>query len=91
MVDVTREPRETRKFSWAFLALFIIALIGALNWGLIGFFNFNLIDAIFGGGSSEMTSTFSRVIYALVGLAGIAALALLPRIRSGYLGHPRGA
>jgi uncharacterized membrane protein YuzA (DUF378 family) len=58
-------------------AAMILAIIGALNWGLIGFFNWNLVDAIFGGGSAEMTSTISRVIYALVGLAGLASLFLL--------------
>jgi uncharacterized membrane protein YuzA (DUF378 family) len=58
----------------------ILAAIGAINWGLIGFFNFNVVDAIFGGGSAEETSAFSRVIYALVGLAGIASVAVLPRL-----------
>lgn len=59
-----------------------IAIIGALNWGLIGFFNWNLVDAIFGGGAREETSAASRVIYALVGLSGIASLFLLPAKRS---------
>jgi uncharacterized membrane protein YuzA (DUF378 family) len=62
-------------------ALITVAIIGALNWGLIGFFNFNLVDAIFGGGSAEQTSTASRVVYALVGLCGVLALLLLPRLR----------
>lgn len=62
--------------------LLVIAIIGAVNWGLIGFFNFNLVDAIFGGGSAEQTSTVSRVIYALVGLAGVAAAVILPRLRA---------
>jgi uncharacterized membrane protein YuzA (DUF378 family) len=61
--------------------LIIVAIIGAVNWGLIGFFNFNLVDAIFGGGSAEQTSTASRIVYAIVGLAGLAALALLPTLR----------
>jgi uncharacterized membrane protein YuzA (DUF378 family) len=61
--------------------LIAIAIIGAVNWGLIGFFNFNLVDAIFGGGSAEETSGISRVIYALVGLAGLAAIAFLPKLR----------
>lgn len=54
--------------------LLLIAAIGAINWGLIGFFNWNLVDAIFGGGSREITSSFSRVIYAIVGLCGVASL-----------------
>lgn len=43
-----------------------ITIIGAINWGLIGFFDFNLVAAIFGDGSA-----FSRIIYALVGLCGL--------------------
>lgn len=45
---------------------FSLVLIGAINWGLIGLFNFNLVSFIFG----EM-STISRIIYALVGLSAI--------------------
>lgn len=71
--------------------LITIAIIGAINWGLIGFFNFNLVDAIFGGGAREETSGLSRVIYALVGLAGLASLALLPRLREEHRLHPQHA
>ena len=65
----------------------VVAIIGAINWGLIGFFNWNLVDAIFGGGSNEMTSGASRVIYALVGLAGLASLYLLSNIMSSERHH----
>lgn len=63
----------------------VLAIIGALNWGLIGFFNFNLVDAIFGGGAHETTSAVSRFIYAIVGLAGLALAFLAPwqRVRTG--------
>lgn len=76
--------------------LIVIAIIGAVNWGLIGFFNFNLVDAVLGGGSAEETSTISRVVYALVGLAGIAGLLMLPRLhdtghRNDQLAHGRAA
>lgn len=47
----------------------IILLIGALNWGLVGAFNFNVVDYLFGVGS-----VVSRLIYVLVGLAGLALL-----------------
>ncbi len=43
-----------------------IAIIGAVNWGLIGFFDFNLVAFLFG----SMT-WLSRIIYALVGLSGL--------------------
>ncbi len=44
-----------------------LTIIGALNWGLVGFFNFNLVGLIFGGDMSA----FARIIYAIVGLAAI--------------------
>jgi uncharacterized membrane protein YuzA (DUF378 family) len=43
-----------------------LVLIGALNWGLVGFFDFNLVTAIFGVGS-----VLSRIVFALVGLSGV--------------------
>jgi uncharacterized protein len=67
--------------------LLLLGIIGALNWGLIGFFNFNLVDAIFGGGSHEQTSGFARFIYAIVGLSGLAALFAWPRLHLLETGH----
>lgn len=52
----------------------VIIIIGALNWGLIGLFQFDLIVAIFGA-----ASVVSRIIYTLVGLAGIWGITLLFR------------
>ena len=62
--------------------LLIISIIGALNWGLIGFFNFNLVHAIFGGAAMEQPSMASRVVYAIVGLCGLASIALLPKLHA---------
>ena len=44
----------------------VLLLIGALNWGLVGFFGFNLVAAIFGE-----TTAIARVIYAFVGLGAL--------------------
>jgi hypothetical protein len=74
--------KSTHTFDLTEKILLVVAIIGAVNWGLIGFFNFNLVDAIFGGGAVEETSSFSRVIYALVGLAGLIALFMLPRMKA---------
>ena len=52
----------------------ILMVIGALNWGLIGLFRFDLVAALFG----DMT-TLSRIVYSLVGLAGIWGIVLLFR------------
>lgn len=53
----------------------ILVIIGAVNWGLVGFARFDLVAWIFGG----QTAGFSRVIYALVGLAGLWCITLLFR------------
>lgn len=58
------------------LALLLV-VIGALNWLLVGVFQFDLVAAIFGGQSSML----SRIVYSLVGLAGIWSISLLFRER----------
>lgn len=50
----------------------VLIIIGAINWGLIGIFNFNLVDSIFG-----TMSVISRIIYGLVGLSGLWGIKLL--------------
>jgi uncharacterized protein len=79
-VDTVDHAERTQ--SAIFKVLVALIIIGAINWGLIGFFNFNVVDAIFGGGAREETSGISRVIYALVGIAGLATAAMLPSVRA---------
>lgn len=55
----------------------ILAIIGGLNWGSVGLFRFDVVAYLFGG----QTSTLSRVIYTLVGLAAIWCISLLFRER----------
>ena len=50
----------------------VLIIIGAINWGLVGIFNFNLVDAIFGA-----MSVISRIIYILIGISGLWAIKLL--------------
>lgn len=54
-----------------------IAIIGAINWGLIGFFNFNLVSSLFGS-----MSAFSRIIYGLVGLCGLYLISFYGEIHN---------
>lgn len=56
------------------LALILI-VIGALNWGLIGIFQFDVIASIFGG----MSAVVSRLLYTLVGLSGLWGISMLFR------------
>lgn len=51
-----------------------IAIIGAVNWGLVGFFDFNLVAFLFGS-----MSWLSRIIYALVGLCGLYLISFYMR------------
>lgn len=51
----------------------VIVIIGALNWGLIGIFNFNLVGFLF----NSISPIISRVIYTLVGIAGIICISNL--------------
>lgn len=55
----------------------ILVIIGALNWGLIGLFKFDLVASLFGGEFSML----SRIVYTIVGVAGIYAISLLFRDR----------
>lgn len=52
-----------------------IAIIGAVNWGLIGFFNLNLVSLLFGS-----MSWISRIIYGLVGICGLYLLTFYGRV-----------
>jgi len=52
----------------------VLVLVGGLNWGLVGFFHFDLVAAIFGD-----MSTLSRIVYALVGLAAIMEIVAILR------------
>ena len=72
----------TRNESALIKSALIICIIGAINWGLIGFFNFNLVNAVFGHGAREPASALSRLIYAIVGIAGVIAASLLNRVRT---------
>ncbi|SHI58426.1 hypothetical protein SAMN02745176_00696 [Lutispora thermophila DSM 19022] len=55
----------------------VLVIIGALNWLLVGLFQFDLVAALFGG----QDAVLSRIIYTVVGLAGIWSISLLFRDR----------
>ena len=57
-----------------YIALALV-IIGAVNWGLIGFFGFDLVRIIFGD-----MSMLSRIIYAVVGICGLYAISYCGRI-----------
>ncbi len=55
----------------------ILVIVGAVNWGLVGFFSIDLVRMIFGD-----MSLLSRIIYALIGLSGLYSLSYFGRIRN---------
>jgi len=54
----------------------ILLVVGGLNWGLVGFFNFDLVATLFGAGS-----IFARIIYVLVGLAAVYQIVTIRAIQ----------
>ena len=55
----------------------ILSIIGSINWGLVGIFRFDLVAWLFGG----QTAVISRIIYTIVGLAGLWCISFLFRRR----------
>ncbi len=54
-----------------------IVIIGCINWGLIGFFDFDLVSTLFG-----QMSLLTRIIYAIVGIGGLYAISYYGRMRN---------
>ena len=63
--------------NWLDIVALILIIIGAINWGLIGFFRFDLIASLFG-----QLSAISRIIFAIVGIAGIYSLILFWKLKT---------
>ena len=52
---------------------FVLVVVGGLNWGLVGFFKFDLVATVLGGG--DPTAVIARIVYALVGIGALVMLA----------------
>ena len=73
--EETKSERSLFIMKWIDYTALTLAIIGAIVWGLIGVFQFNLVSFFFGE-----NSWFSRLIYDLVGLSGLYLLTLFGRI-----------
>ena len=62
---------------WLSRTALVLVIIGAINWLLVGVFQWDLVTAIFGGTTLRTASAFSRIIYSLVGLAGLYSISFL--------------
>lgn len=65
------------KLSAIDILAFILVIVGGINWGLVGWLDYNLVDGIFGQGSGV-----SRVVYALVGVAALYMAYVLFKVSS---------
>lgn len=54
------------------LIALLLTIIGAINWGLVGFFHFNLVESLLGE-----TSLLSRIVYILVGFSGLISISFI--------------
>lgn len=60
-----------------YYASLTLIILGALNWLLVGLFQFDVIAAIFG----SQAAVASRILYIIVGIAGLVALAIYPKLK----------
>lgn len=58
----------------------ILILIGAINWGLIGLLDFNIVEILFG----DPVNLIGRILYILIGTAGIDMIILLFKVKNSY-------
>lgn len=61
-------------------AALVLAVIGAVNWGLVGLFKFDLVAFVAGGQPFGTTNVLSRIVYILVAAAGVIALTTIGSI-----------
>jgi uncharacterized protein len=64
------------------LVALILVIVGAVNWALVGLLEFDLVAAITGNEFGEV-NILSRIVYILVGLAGVYLLTMVARLASG--------
>lgn len=58
---------------------FLASVIGAINLGLVGFFNYNFLNVVFGGAPTGEYTPLTRVIFAIIGLCGLWCISLLSK------------
>jgi uncharacterized membrane protein YuzA (DUF378 family) len=71
--NMLRKQKETRRVSMFDKISLVLVIIGAINWALIGVFQFDLVAYLFGG----QAAVFSRIVYTLVGAAGLWCISML--------------
>ena len=70
--NITRKRRQM--MSTLYKVTLVLAIIGCVNWGLVGILNFNLVEFLFGDGT-----ILTRVVYVIVALAGLVNIGILTK------------
>lgn len=65
------------------LVAFVLVIIGGLNWGLVGFFDYNLVTSLFGDGSA-----LARIVFGLVGIAAVYLAVAAPAMMRRGMNQP---
>lgn len=79
--------RDRNPYDWVGRVGVLLAVIGAINWLLVGLFQWNLVSAIFTDSGSQTATVGERIIYVIVGVGGLVAIPMLVAT----LGRMRGA
>ena len=64
------------------IVVLLLVLVGALNWGLVGIFNINLVEMVFGSPIDGKIPLVERVVYAVIGVAGLWGLTFLGKCKA---------
>ena len=70
--NITRKRRQM--MSTLYKVTLVLAIIGCVNWGLVGILNFNLVEFLFGDGT-----ILTRVVYVIVALSGLVNIGILTK------------
>ena len=62
---------------WLSRTALVLVIIGAINWLLVGLFQWDLVTTIFGGETLRASSLLSRIVYSIVGIAGLYSITFL--------------
>jgi uncharacterized protein len=74
-------------YSWVGRLGVLLAIVGALNWGLVGLFEWNLVAALFGDAGTVSATVAERIVYVLIGIGGVIAIPMLgSSLRSSSVG-----
>lgn len=74
MVIILLEIKKEEIVNTLFKIFLVVSIIGCINWGLVGLFNFNLVEYLFGDGS-----ILTKIVYVLVMISGIVDIGILTK------------